>query len=220
MLTWHTDPGKGWTFDLLGRSLAELGVEPRAVLHVGGHHGEELPYYRDAGFKLATVIEPDPLNVTQIKLRAAAMATEGGMAIDVITAACGSTPGRTRFHRNALSFFSGLQPRQRGKHRTVDTFRVDVRAVSSYQSGRHNVLVIDTQGTELDALSSALLLDVDLLIIECWEPLPNGRPKVPCAAAWGETVEVLAGRGFEPRIRWTYDGSGYFDALFTPTSRT
>lgn len=52
--------GYAWTFGLLADALAELGLRPRHVLHVGAHLGQEVPHYRAAGIKRIRLVEPTP----------------------------------------------------------------------------------------------------------------------------------------------------------------
>lgn len=204
-LVWHTDPGKGWTFDLLARSLAELGIEPRGVLHIGAHLGEEIPYYRAAGFTSIHVVEPDPESVEVIRREWA------GSDVVVTQRACGRQRRRDTFNRNELAFFSGLVPRRRGRARTVDTFDVEVVPAHDLQRGE-TVVVIDTQGTEIDVLLSVDLAGVELVIIECWDR--SDRPKWECAAPLHMADKHLNRAGFRRAIRWVYDNSGYFDVLY------
>ena len=209
-LVWHTDPGKGWTFDLLARSLETLGIEPRGVLHIGAHLGEEIPYYLSAGFGAIHVVEPDPESVAKI-LAAYPYADGPGDGLVVTRAACGRIRRRATFNRNQLAFFSGLVPRRRGKARTVDTFEVDVMPAHDLQRGE-NVVVIDTQGTEIDVLLSVDLAPVELVIIECWEW--SNRPGAECAAPLHMADKHMLRAGFRRAIRWVYDNSGYFDVLY------
>src|SRR5690606_20881805 len=44
----------------LKQLLADLGVEPAGIVHVGAHRGQEVPDYRAAGFGRITLVEPEP----------------------------------------------------------------------------------------------------------------------------------------------------------------
>jgi FkbM family methyltransferase len=44
----------------LGARVGDRRVTPSGVIHVGGHHGEEAPYYRDHGVREVVWIEADP----------------------------------------------------------------------------------------------------------------------------------------------------------------
>lgn len=211
-LIWETEPDQGWTFALLRPSLDRLGVEPRSVLHVGAHRGEELPYYRAAGFRTIVMVEPDPDAADRIP------ALRPGE--HVVVGAVGLSEGPATFHRNAKSYFSGLAERTRGGDRDVATFETTVRradAIQAEMTDPANVLVVDTQGTEMDALASASLNGLDLVIVEAYGNTGLGRPPmVRCAAPFGELEAHMVAAGWRRRIRWVYDTSGYFDVLYTP----
>lgn len=218
VVQWHTEQGEGWTFALLGRSLRLLEVEARGVLHIGAHLGEELPFYREQGFKAILLVEPDP--------DSAQVATDRTLPPPgeyVLVNAVGSVPGRREFLRQDHRFLSGLTGRR--DRSPVESFDVDVVTLAQIQSlpmvrEEINVLVVDTQGTELDALASGDLDQFDLVIVEAYGLSGLGRPpKVKSAAERGALDELMAARGFSARIEWIYDRSGYSDVLYTPTGR-
>ena len=215
----RTGEGEGWTFALLGSSLAELGVQARGVLHVGAHHGEEIPHYRRAGFGNIVLVEPDPASCQLIRDRAD---YPGAPPVMLYQGACGKAPGTATFHRNAKSFFSGLEDRGTGADRTIDMFDVGVRTVAQltdvpWVGSLCNVLVVDTQGTELDVLAGADLERFELVICEAWDLSGLGRPpKIRCGPSVHELEAYMALRGWFPVMRWVYDRSGYFDQLYRP----
>lgn len=214
---WHTEQGEGWTFALLGRSMRYLGIEARGVLHVGGHLGEELPFYREQGFEVILFVEPDPESADALTDR---LDQGEPLAEFVLVNAVGSTPGRTTFKRQDHRFLSGLVGRR--DREPVAEFDVEVVTLAAIQTlpmvrERINVLVVDTQGTELDALASGDLGQFELVIVEAYGLSGLGRPpKVKSAAERGALDAMMAERGFEARVEWIYDRSGYSDVLYTP----
>ncbi len=71
---------------------------------------------------------------------------------------------------------------------------------------------MDTQGSELEVLSTANLDGVDLVIVETQE-LSRGM----YAAFWPDAVESLGKVGFVPAIRWEHE-QHFADTLFTRAS--
>jgi FkbM family methyltransferase len=196
-------PEQYWTFDLLPEALAELGIEARGVLHVGAHRGEEMPVYAKCGFESFTLVEPDPLNADYLR--------ETFPDVDVVEVAVGPEPGTATLHRAENTVYSGLRP-DAGQP-TRATVEVSVWPLSTIQEGRKaNVLVVDTQGTELEVLASADLSDVDLIIVETQE-----LSRAMYAAFWPDAVEQLGKAGFSPAIRWEHE-QFFADTLFTRAS--
>jgi FkbM family methyltransferase len=190
---------QAWTFDLLPEALADLGVPAKGVLHVGAHRGEEVPIYEKCGFDWIALVEPDPDNAEFLR------ATFEGYP--VVECAVGEQAGTATLHRSANSVFSGLKP-DAGQP-TTGSVEVDVRPLRDIQADHPaNVLVVDTQGTELEALASADLTDVDLVIVETQE-----LSRKMYAAYWPDAVEMLGKVGFVPAIRWEHE-QHFADTLF------
>ena len=92
---------EAWTFNHLPDALETLGVEPRGVLHVGGHHGEEVPVYQWCGFASITLVEPLPSNCTVIRDR--------HPDVDLVQAACvPAGDGMVSFFTDGRSCGGGL----------------------------------------------------------------------------------------------------------------
>lgn len=194
-----------WSFRLLPEALQELRIAPQGVIHVGAHRGEEVPIYLACGFETITLVEPDPANC-DVLAGGEWINTPG---IGIVNRACGSSPGRAVFHRAESTAFSGLIAD--GRQEEAATFAVDVIPVSAVQAThRGNVVVIDTQGTELDVLESVDLASVDLIVIET-QPERPGSPGAffPHLQLWAERV------GWTPRIQWQR-ANGWADTLLTP----
>jgi FkbM family methyltransferase len=188
---------QAWTFDLLPEALVELGIEPRSVLHVGAHRGEEVPVYQKCGFERITLVEPDPEN--------AAFLRDEFPGVGVVECAVGQQASVATLHRAGV--FSGLSAD--ANHPATGEVSVAVEPLSVIQAEYPaNVLVVDTQGTELEALASGDLSGVDLVIVETQE-LRRGM----YAAFWPDAVEALGKVGFVPAIRWEHERH-FADTLF------
>lgn len=201
------DTPDAWTFNRLRDALWLLGVEPRRVLHVGAHHGEEVSTYWACGFRQVTLVEPDPTSAEVIRRLHPEVA--------LIEQACAPLPvARVVFTRAVETVFSGLRPDPARQHDAI--FDVPAVPVSSIQYDT-NVLVVDTQGTELDVLRSADLGPLDLVILETQAVSPDGH-----AGYWPDVLDYLTRHNWVPAIQWRHEPEGtdnesYADTLFVPS---
>ncbi len=200
-------PDWRWSFRLLQGALRELRVRPMAVIHVGAHHGEEVPTYLDCGFEAVTLVEADPERCAVI----AGQSWINDYRVGIINRACGQADAgkRVTFHRTTDTAFSGLRLGQ--GRQVAATFPVDVVPIAAIQETHPgNVLVVDTQGTELDAITSADLAPLDLIITETQLDGPGAAgAHFPALEDWARM------NGWEARIQWRRDG-GWSDTLLTP----
>jgi methyltransferase, FkbM family len=188
---------QSWTFNLLPEALAELGIDAKAVLHVGAHRGEEVPVYRSCGFGSIVLVEPDPGDAEFLRVEFP--------DVTVVEQACSAREGVATLHRAGV--FAGLAADP--SHPATDTVSVSAGPLREVQAEHPaNVLVIDTQGTELEVLASADLANVDLVIVET-QAVARGL----YAAFWPDAVEALAVAGFVPAIRWEHQRN-FADTLF------
>lgn len=194
-----------WSFRLLPTALDELRIRPMGVIHVGAHRGEEVPIYLECGFPWITLVEPDPENCAVL----AGSEWINNPAIGIVNAACGREEGRATFHRAESTAFSGL--RQDMRQAEAASFPVRVVLTCAVQAEHPgNVLVVDTQGTELDALVSAELGSLDLIIVETQTEAPDAP-----GAYWPKLMQWCRTVGWMPRIQWRRDDR-WSDLLLTP----
>jgi FkbM family methyltransferase len=196
---------QSWTFELLPDALAELGIEAKSILHVGAHRGEEVPIYQKCGFEQITLVEPDPVN--------AAFLRDEFPDCNVVELAVAEKAGQATLYRARNGVFSGLKA-DAGQP-TVGQVEVQAEPLRHIQ-GLHpaNVLVVDTQGTELEVLGTADFTGVDLVIVETQE-----LSRAMYAAFWPDAVEALGKVGFIPAIRWEHE-QHFADTLFTRSPTT
>lgn len=194
-------PEQAWTFARLPALLDERGIAARMVLHIGAHHGEELAIYRRCGFTSMRLVEPDPGNV-------AVLATRIGddENVDLVEAAVGLTAGTAYLHRAARTVWSGLAPHPTA---TGEVILVPTITMGTVQ-GEENVLVLDTQGSELELLKAADLRHLDLVIVETTRRVGDG------AAFYDDAVTYMGFAGWRVLEEWVHDGSGYTDTVFVP----
>ncbi len=195
---------QAWTFERLDQVMAAHGILPGAVVHIGAHHGEEVPIYRRCGFAAITLVEPDPRNTEVLYARFG-----GHRDVFIIAAACVALVGtavgqRTTLHLARRTVWSGLHPHPSATGETIDVQTVAPADVI----GAANLLVLDTQGTELALLGWCDLSLIDMIIIE------TTRRPGDSAADYQATLEHLAGRGFILAEEWIHDASGYTDCVY------
>lgn len=193
-----------WSLRLIGDALEELRIRPVGVIHVGAHLGQEVPLYLGCGFERITLVEPDPESCATM----AAQPWINDPRIGIVNFACGPE-GVATFHRMSDGAFSGLAADSRlPEAASFDVRVIPVARVQEQAVG--NVLVVDTQGTELAALRTADLSTLDLIVIETQTDGP-GSP----GAHWPELIEWCRDEGWAPRIQWQRDAR-WGDTLLTP----
>lgn len=184
-----------WTFARFGEACSDLGVNPRHVLHVGGHRGQEYVHYRTAGVDRVTYMEPTPGSADYLRrthpdatVIEAAAGRESGVAILLLRGGDGCW--------NTLSPSAGTVEHA-GAGGAVEVKVVTIAEVQ----GDADVLVVDTQGTEVDALAGADLSRVALVVVET----ATGHPE---AAHIDDVNAHMAERGWEPVLAWNHERSG------------
>lgn len=193
-------------FSRLPGLLTTEHITPTGIVHVGAHHGEEVPHYR--GFDLIRLVEPNPRlaallrNLPGVEVVEAAVAAEPGEAVLKITkqtswsSIYGPPPDRA------------TTPEDRRKSRIVEHVTVPVIAFRDVQDGC-NVAVLDCQGGEQAILETADLDALDMLIIEC-STSPGWQPALPRVA--GE--RWLAARGWRVAQEWGHKVADVTDVVF------
>lgn len=214
-----------WTFARFGDACRELGVAPRHVLHVGGHLGQEVDHYRAAGARRITYMEPTPELAMHLH--------DLGDDVEVVQAAAGPAPAVAKLSLcggdgawNTLRAtdddavgYAGVH----GREKSIDVDVVPIRVVQreAIDDGlAADVLVVDTQGTELEALRSADISQssgVALIIVEAQS---SGHPE---AAHIDDVTEHLGARGWVPVLAWNHERAGqphetFADVFYLPAS--
>lgn len=186
----------GNVFHAFPALVERLGLQPRALVHVGAHHGEEMPFYEAAGFeqRAVTLVEPNPAVANLLRAEYP--------AAHVVEAACSDEPGEAVLHVMRRTNVSTIAAPSR-HDQVTGTVRVKVRTLADVQAeapGRPNVAVIDAQGVELAVLRGADLAPLDLVIVEtCTVPDPT------MASAYGDVSAFMAAAGFFEADRWVRD---------------
>ncbi len=148
----------GNVFQDFPRLMSELNLRPGTLVHVGAHEGQEMKFYRMAGFRDTdiTLVEPIPQLVRDLR--------RNFPNTNVVECACANTTGNAEFHINAMR--TNVSSLGRGPlDKIARTITVPVRPLSAVAPGVE-YMVIDAQGFELDVMRSADWSKVKLAIVE------------------------------------------------------
>lgn len=161
---------------------------PGHLVHVGAHCGQEVGFYRQAGARRITLVEPNPQLAAQLR----------GDFPDaaVVQCACGAAAGRALLHvmePDNMSTLADPQPCDR----VADSIEVPVRRLDEIAPDA-DTAVIDVQGRELEVLAAAPWASLRVVIVEtCTVDDPT------MASPYDQVVAFMAGRGFGEVERWT-----------------
>lgn len=185
----------------------------RGIIHVGGHYGQEIPFYLENITKNVVVYEPLQANFKQLF-------DKFGYSVDCRKKAVGNFNGKVKLNvetANAGQSSSVLKPKEHliqypdirfDSEEECEIVRLDddLNIVDLY-----DVLVVDVQGYELEVFKGAtklLMTQVSCVICEvnCAELYEN------CAQV-GELDDYLADFGFK-RILTSWEGGNWGNALY------
>jgi len=204
-----------WTFARFPQACTDLGVKPRHVLHIGGHLGQEVEHYRAAGVEHITYMEPTPENAEVLR--------QLGADVTVVEAAAGAEWGTVRMSFcggdgawNTLRHTGLVDTPYAGVHAPERMAEVDVIPVHEVQAQElraqrsPDVLVVDTQGTEVEVLGSADLAAPALQLVIV-ETQASGHPE---AAHVADVSAYMARQGWTPVLAWNHEYSDRPHATF------
>lgn len=198
-------PSQAWTFARLPLLVRDLHLDTDTVLHVGAHQGEELSIYRQCGYGLVRLVEPDPAQVDYLTTHYG-----GDPDVEIVAAACtpsGRSPtggGQAVFYRRDRSVHGSLLPDGFGAGIMVRT------VLMAEIQGDANLIVIDVQGIELEILRTVDLTrpGLQMVIVE------TTRRHGDSAGVYDQVVGYMADWGWPGVEEWIHDGSGYTDTVF------
>jgi FkbM family methyltransferase len=192
-----------WTFARFADACRDLDVKPRHVLHIGGHLGQEVEHYRAAGVERITYMEPTPDSAAHLRTL--------GPDVTVVEAAAGADWGTIGLKvcggDGAWNTLRAEVGQGAGVHGVEAAVLVDVIPVRELQAQGlraqepADVLVVDTQGTEVEVLGSADLASpwLQLVIVETQA---SGHPE---AAHVAEVSAHMAAHGWTPVLAWNHE---------------
>jgi FkbM family methyltransferase len=170
--------------------IARLGFTPGHLVHVGAHEGQEMPYYREAGIKRITLVEPIPELAAQLRA--------DHPDSTVVEAACGPAAAHANLHIMQKTNLSTLAAPRRGD-RVDHVIAVNVRRLDDIAPDA-DAAVIDAQGMELDVLAAAPWPSLRLVIVET-----STIHDPTMASSYSTVAALMAGQGFIEADRWVRD---------------
>lgn len=196
----HLPPQQAWTFARLPALVHDFRLDTDTVLHVGAHQGEEVAIYRQCGYGLIVLVEPDPAQVDYLTTHFG-----GDPDVEIIAAACiPNGANYNAFYRRERSVHGSLFPTKDGESIAVRT----VLMMEIQQDA--NLITIDVQGLELDILRTVDLTrpNLNAVIVE------TTRRYDDSAGFYDKVVEYMTSWGWFGVEEWVHDGSGYTDTIF------
>jgi len=181
---------------------------PNGVIHVGAHDGAELPFYRSLGLTKIYLFEPQLKYAQLLRKRYGR-----DRRVEVFSDALGSSATHSEIFTeiegspNRSASASLLRPKQHLQDFDYVQFNlaspdlVSVSTLDSFGIVDADLLVIDTQGYELEVLKGALqtLAHVKWIIFEYWtNEAYEGNPTEQ------ELLSFVAAHGFLPVLK-SYD---------------
>lgn len=189
---------------LTNDTLGAYGVEPRGVLHIGAHEGEEIELYQELKFATIDLVEPDPSEELVRKCR------HHKVGLHSVAVANVQYPRQEFFVREANTHQSHLALRTEqlmyANEPQPTVYTVNLGYVQA-RVRTANVLVVDTAGTELDVLKSGELGTYDLVIVETDD-------QGVYASAHEEVTAYMGSLGWKAGERWRHGDASYGDVVF------
>ncbi|MEH0002462.1 MAG: FkbM family methyltransferase [Holosporaceae bacterium] len=155
----------------------KFGVPTKGMIHLGAHQAEELYLYQEKGFKHILWVEANPthkdalLRHTQNHQgsRVAIFAASDGAGEAVLHVPVAKTSRASLLRpKNLTKAFEGMEEQQKLPviKKSLDSFLSEMSDKPAY-----NVMLLDIQGAELDALKGSIntLQSIDVVLTEfCW----------------------------------------------------
>jgi FkbM family methyltransferase len=181
--------------------LEYTGLSAEGVCHVGAHEGQEVELYRRLGFRSIILVEADPDLAAQLEGKYG-----HSRDVSVLPFAVGADRGCIPLNRvlRDQQYNSLLEPIDLG---SVQRFEVPIYPLSEWVTHETpvNVLVVDTQGSELQVLEGADLRSIDMIVIEVGtkakyegQPMREDVESYMEANGWNKVYEWPHG----PRAIW------------------
>lgn len=195
------------------------GVQPRGVVHVGANQAQEASIYADCGWQPVLWVEADPELVVlaedhvavfpEQRVVAGCVGREDGAAVTLYLAGNGGSSSSTRPPAGHLIVYPDVSF---AETRSLIAVRLDTLLESQWTwQEAPELLVLDIQGAELDAIESL----GDHIGCFKWIYLEvNTQELYAGAAKWSELDQALRERGFLYWDAVIYRGAGWGDALY------
>ncbi|MFZ4600169.1 MAG: FkbM family methyltransferase [Terrimicrobiaceae bacterium] len=177
---------------------------PSGIIHVGGNDAEEEFFYRSIGAK-SLWFEPIPWKAKQIE--------DKGIKVYCSALGASEKTGKLKIASNSQSS-SLLAPKTHLTHYPEISFiseiEVQIKTLDSYELSDFDMLILDTQGFELEVLIGAkkTLENIRYVYTEfAVEEVFEGN-------AYFSEIQSLLGNSWKPVEKWMEEGKGWGEALF------
>jgi FkbM family methyltransferase len=143
------DPPEGFPVHAVFYDLKQFLPAVDGVIHIGAHRGEELPLYRQAKLRRKLLVEPIPQFAEALRKEA---------SVEVVERVVTTLPDATVpfFITTRSTGSSRLTPLQHKVFEAISVRTITLdRLMRDYSAdGERYLLVVDTEGSELDVLRS------------------------------------------------------------------
>jgi len=192
-------------------------LAPRGVIHVGAHHGEELPLYKRMGFRPILFVEANPDLADALRRK-----TAGDPDVIVVNCAVSDTDGQATLRITSNDLSSSILPLKlhRQIYPSIDETRqvtvparriVTLLAELNLSPNSFNFLHLDIQGAEFMALKGAAetLPHIQAIVTEVnFEELYAG------CGLFDDLDDFLTAQGFKPQVVTCPFHSSWGDAFY------
>lgn len=151
-------------------------IEVGGIVHVGAHVGQEVDSYLELTSNIV-LWEPLPSMVAQLRA--------SWPALTIVQAAAWDSKDTLAFY--VTSFLEGSSLMVPIEHEVIETTEVQAMRLDESPADDCNVLVVDTQGSELKVLMGAELSRYDLVIVET-----NDRKRYDGAPLRQEIIDYMS----------------------------
>jgi FkbM family methyltransferase len=197
-------------------ALKEYGVEPRGIIHIGAHYGQEIKVYDKC--KVGSVLFFEPLLKNFVKLKQN-VGTKDNIKLENL--ALGNSVGEIEMYveeENEGQSSSILKPmlhKQQYPHiKFTKKEKVKITSLNQYGKNndlsQYNIIVIDVQGYELSVFKGAtdFLANIDLIVTEV-----NRAELYENATRVVDLDAFLSKSGFK-RVFTNWEGQTWGDAIY------
>lgn len=191
-------------FTQLGRLFAAASVTPTGIIHVGAHHGQEVPFYKKfVSDEQITLFEPMPQSAQILRNKYP--------KTNVIQKAVGYTNSVTTFYEVdglAGERSSAMKPINMQPTKSYD---VEVVNLDSLPFLIGNVLVLDCQGAEHNTIFGGInyiLGNIDAMIVELADVRYEGQSSA------GVIKASVEGLGFRATETFVHPGNKAVSDVF------
>lgn len=179
--------GKPESIEIYLDKMKRYGFQPKGVLHVGAHKGQELPTYRANKISPVVFVEANPDLAAALREK-----TAGDDDIYLVEGAASDSAGKATFNITSMDQSSSLLPLAKHSEmypKIVVEKRIEVRTLTldaaMTETGLDfeaiNMLTMDIQGAELMALRGAtrILKNIEAIQTEInYDELYDGCPHI------------------------------------------